>query len=155
MQQSRTDTVIVRYGAQDGPPPGVGEFEERAAMAENAYLGRAATRDLTRENKSTRVGSTMCFHENGLPDPTLDIPQAILNILSTSSTYAQACGVRRCSRLRNNVRFHAFGPPSRTTEPYFSSTRFIIFDKHAEIIALHQLEFPQYYPHPGFVVSLL
>src|SRR5258706_672288 len=46
-------------------------------------------------------------------------------------------------------------PPSRTTEPYFSSTRFIIFDKHAEIIALHQLEFPQYYPHPGFVVSLL
>ena len=36
---------------------------KRAAMAENAYLGRAATRDLTRENKSTRVGSTMCFRE--------------------------------------------------------------------------------------------
>ncbi len=31
----------------------------------------------------------------------------------------------------------------------FSSVRFIIFNKYADIIAQHQLEFPQYYPHPG------
>ena len=46
-----------------------------------------------------------------------------------------------------------FDPPSRTTKPYFSSTRFIIFNNHAEILALHQLEFPQYYPHPGSLIS--
>ncbi|TFK51931.1 glycerol kinase [Heliocybe sulcata] len=31
-----------------------------------------------------------------------------------------------------------------------TSTRFIIFDKHAEIVAQHQIEFPQYYPEPGW-----
>ncbi|KAH9479526.1 Glycerol kinase [Psilocybe cubensis] len=31
-----------------------------------------------------------------------------------------------------------------------TSVRFIVFDQHAEIIAQHQLEFPQYYPHPGW-----
>ncbi|KAJ7576940.1 glycerol kinase [Mycena floridula] len=31
-----------------------------------------------------------------------------------------------------------------------TSVRFIIFDKHADIVAQHQLEFPQYYPHPGW-----
>ncbi|KAG8759440.1 Glycerol kinase [Serendipita sp. 396] len=31
-----------------------------------------------------------------------------------------------------------------------TSTRFIIFDEYASIIAQHQLEFPQYYPHPGW-----
>ncbi|KAG8809786.1 Glycerol kinase [Serendipita sp. 399] len=31
-----------------------------------------------------------------------------------------------------------------------TSTRFIIFDEYAAIIAQHQLEFPQYYPHPGW-----
>ncbi|KAA1469090.1 glycerol kinase [Dentipellis sp. KUC8613] len=31
-----------------------------------------------------------------------------------------------------------------------TSTRFIIFDKYANIVAQHQLEFPQYYPHPGW-----
>lgn len=31
-----------------------------------------------------------------------------------------------------------------------TSTRFIIFDKFANIIAEHQLEFPQYYPQPGW-----
>ncbi|KAF9006010.1 glycerol kinase [Cyathus striatus] len=31
-----------------------------------------------------------------------------------------------------------------------TSVRFIIFDKHADIIAQHQLEFPQYYPNPGW-----
>ena len=34
-----------------------------------------------------------------------------------------------------------------------SSVRFIIFDKHADIVAQHQLEFPQYYPSPGFVIA--
>lgn len=29
--------------------------------------------------------------------------------------------------------------------------RFIVFDKYANIIAEHQLEFPQYYPNPGSV----
>ena len=29
------------------------------------------------------------------------------------------------------------------------SVRFIIFDKYANIISQHQLEFPQYYPNPG------
>ncbi|KAH8832905.1 glycerol kinase [Flagelloscypha sp. PMI_526] len=31
-----------------------------------------------------------------------------------------------------------------------TSIRFIIFDKHASIVAQHQLEFPQYYPNPGW-----
>ncbi|KAJ7210447.1 glycerol kinase [Mycena pura] len=31
-----------------------------------------------------------------------------------------------------------------------TSVRFIVFDKHADIVAQHQLEFPQYYPHPGW-----
>ncbi|KAF9531703.1 hypothetical protein CPB83DRAFT_848581 [Crepidotus variabilis] len=31
-----------------------------------------------------------------------------------------------------------------------TSVRFIIFDKHANIVAEHQLEFPQYYPNPGW-----
>ncbi|KAK7467411.1 Glycerol kinase [Stygiomarasmius scandens] len=31
-----------------------------------------------------------------------------------------------------------------------TSVRFIIFDKYANIVAQHQLEFPQYYPHPGW-----
>ncbi|KAI0316013.1 glycerol kinase [Amylostereum chailletii] len=31
-----------------------------------------------------------------------------------------------------------------------TSTRFIIFDKYANIVAQHQQEFPQYYPHPGW-----
>lgn len=29
--------------------------------------------------------------------------------------------------------------------------RFIVFDKYADILAQHQIEFPQYYPHPGCV----
>lgn len=32
---------------------------------------------------------------------------------------------------------------------WYRSVRFIVFDKHADIVAQHQLEFPQYYPHPG------
>ncbi|KAJ3928137.1 MAG: glycerol kinase [Lentinula lateritia] len=31
-----------------------------------------------------------------------------------------------------------------------TSVRFIIFDKYAQIVAQHQLEFPQYYPNPGW-----
>ncbi|THU80109.1 glycerol kinase [Dendrothele bispora CBS 962.96] len=31
-----------------------------------------------------------------------------------------------------------------------TSVRFIIFDKYANIVAQHQIEFPQYYPHPGW-----
>lgn len=31
-----------------------------------------------------------------------------------------------------------------------TSVRFIVFDKFANIIAEHQLEFPQYYPNPGW-----
>ncbi|KAH6916040.1 glycerol kinase [Coprinopsis sp. MPI-PUGE-AT-0042] len=31
-----------------------------------------------------------------------------------------------------------------------TSVRFMIFDQKADIIAQHQLEFPQYYPHPGW-----
>ncbi|TFK39928.1 glycerol kinase [Crucibulum laeve] len=31
-----------------------------------------------------------------------------------------------------------------------TSVRFIVFDKHADILAQHQLEFPQYYPNPGW-----
>ncbi|EIN09624.1 glycerol kinase [Punctularia strigosozonata HHB-11173 SS5] len=31
-----------------------------------------------------------------------------------------------------------------------TSTRFIIFDKYANIVAQHQIEFPQYYPNPGW-----
>ncbi|KAH8116455.1 hypothetical protein DFH11DRAFT_1506103 [Phellopilus nigrolimitatus] len=31
-----------------------------------------------------------------------------------------------------------------------TSVRFIVFDEHAVIVAQHQLEFPQYYPHPGW-----
>ncbi|KAI0079869.1 glycerol kinase [Panus rudis PR-1116 ss-1] len=31
-----------------------------------------------------------------------------------------------------------------------TSTRFIIFDKYADIVAQKQLEFPQYYPEPGW-----
>jgi hypothetical protein len=121
-------------------------------MAENAY--RAGLPLLVadqRKIKSTRLGAHG-LPSNSLSDPTLDIPQAALNILITSSTYAQACGARRCPRLRNNVRLPPFVPPSRTAERYFSSTRFIIFNNHAEIIVLHQLEFPQYYPHPGSVI---
>ena len=32
---------------------------------------------------------------------------------------------------------------------YGSSTRFIIFDQYANIVAQSQEEFPQYYPNPG------
>eukprot|EP00455_Lapot_gusevi_P005210 TRINITY_DN12189_c0_g2_i1.p1 TRINITY_DN12189_c0_g2~~TRINITY_DN12189_c0_g2_i1.p1 ORF type:complete len:508 (+),score=125.60 TRINITY_DN12189_c0_g2_i1:56-1579(+) len=32
-----------------------------------------------------------------------------------------------------------------------SSTRFILFDKQAQVVASHQVEFPQYTPHPGWV----
>ena len=35
------------------------------------------------------------------------------------------------------------------------SVRFIVFDQHADIIAQHQLEFPQYYPNHGFVYLLV
>ncbi|KAF9561219.1 glycerol kinase [Agrocybe pediades] len=35
-----------------------------------------------------------------------------------------------------------------------TSVRFIVFDEHADIIAQHQLEFPQYYPHPGSVTHV-
>ncbi|KAG8893592.1 Glycerol kinase, partial [Tulasnella sp. 417] len=31
-----------------------------------------------------------------------------------------------------------------------TSTRFIIFDSVANIVAEYQAEFPQYYPHPGW-----
>lgn len=31
-----------------------------------------------------------------------------------------------------------------------TSVRFILFNKYADIVAQHQLEFPQYYPHPGW-----
>ncbi|KAG7095770.1 hypothetical protein E1B28_006475 [Marasmius oreades] len=31
-----------------------------------------------------------------------------------------------------------------------TSIRFMIFDKHAKVVAQHQLEFPQYYPQPGW-----
>lgn len=31
-----------------------------------------------------------------------------------------------------------------------TSVRFIVFDSHAAIVAQSQLEFPQYYPHPGW-----
>ncbi|PIL25251.1 hypothetical protein GSI_13140 [Ganoderma sinense ZZ0214-1] len=31
-----------------------------------------------------------------------------------------------------------------------TSTRFLIFDKHADIVAQHQIEYPQYYPEPGW-----
>jgi glycerol kinase len=30
------------------------------------------------------------------------------------------------------------------------SARFIVFDQFANIIAQHQIEFPQYYPEPGY-----
>ena len=36
-------------------------------------------------------------------------------------------------------------------EPSCSSVRFMIFDQHADVVAQCQLEFPQYYPHPGYV----
>lgn len=29
------------------------------------------------------------------------------------------------------------------------SARFIVFDRYANIVAQHQIEFPQYYPEPG------
>lgn len=32
--------------------------------------------------------------------------------------------------------------------------RYIVFDKYANIVAQHQLEFPQYYPNPGYVADL-
>ncbi|KLO19006.1 glycerol kinase [Schizopora paradoxa] len=31
-----------------------------------------------------------------------------------------------------------------------TSVRFIVFDENADIVAQHQLEFPQYYPHPSW-----
>jgi len=30
-----------------------------------------------------------------------------------------------------------------------TSTRFLIFDKYADIVAQYQIEYPQYYPEPG------
>lgn len=30
-----------------------------------------------------------------------------------------------------------------------TSTRFLIFNTAGEVVALHQIEFKQYYPHPG------
>lgn len=56
--------------------------------------------------------------------------------------------VRRLPGLWNNVHDH------RTVEqivdlPCFRSTRFIVFDRYANIVVQHQIEFPQYYPEPG------
>ncbi|KAJ3553544.1 hypothetical protein NM688_g3551 [Phlebia brevispora] len=31
-----------------------------------------------------------------------------------------------------------------------TSTRFIVFDRYANVVAQHQIEFPQYYPQPGW-----
>jgi glycerol kinase len=30
-----------------------------------------------------------------------------------------------------------------------TSSRFLIFDTSGDVVATHQLEFKQYYPHPG------
>lgn len=30
-----------------------------------------------------------------------------------------------------------------------TSSRFLIFNQKGEVVATHQLEFKQYYPHPG------
>ena len=30
------------------------------------------------------------------------------------------------------------------------STRFLVLDKYANIVAQHQIEYPQYYPEPGY-----
>lgn len=43
----------------------------------------------------------------------------------------------------------------KLTPKYRSSVRFIVFDKHANIVAQHQLEFPQYYPNPGCIWTSL
>ena len=65
--------------------------------------------------------------------------------------------IHRFSRLWHYVRAHIcfllsyLGP---NHEIYLSSVRFIVFDQHADIVAQHQLEFPQYYPHPGYVTNL-
>ena len=37
----------------------------------------------------------------------------------------------------------------------FSSVRFIVFDQYANIVAQHQLEFPQYYDQPGYELLAL
>jgi len=48
-----------------------------------------------------------------------------------------------CSSLRIWVMFlHTLTSPR--------STRFIVFDEEATIVAQHQVEFTQYYPHPGY-----
>jgi glycerol kinase len=39
--------------------------------------------------------------------------------------------------------------------PQYSSVRFIVFDKFANIVAQHQAEFPQYYPQPGHATIFL
>ena len=42
-------------------------------------------------------------------------------------------------------------PSEKPTLTPTSSTRFLVFDKHADIVAQHQIEYPQYYPEPGCV----
>lgn len=34
-----------------------------------------------------------------------------------------------------------------------TSTRFLIFNTEGEVVALHQIEFKQHYPQPGYVVA--
>ena len=48
-----------------------------------------------------------------------------------------------------------YGPydPYLTYTSYFSSVRFIVFDRYANVVAQAQAEFPQYYPQPGFRIS--
>ncbi|KAF5316430.1 hypothetical protein D9619_006329 [Psilocybe cf. subviscida] len=62
--------------------------------------------------------------------------------------------------LRDLIRFplHTFASMAALKQGEFigaldcgtTSVRFIVFDKHADILAQHQIEFPQYYPHPGW-----
>ena len=48
------------------------------------------------------------------------------------------------------ARTHTLPAENPTLTPT-SSTRFLVFDKHADIVAQHQIEYPQYYPEPGCV----
>lgn len=67
--------------------------------------------------------------------------------------------VRRLARLRHYVSFSSsstsFIHSLCLNLRYFSSsTRFMIFDRYANIVASHQIEFPQYYPEPRYVITL-
>lgn len=113
----------------------------RSAKRSNNDIGKLDKRDSSLvwsiEKSYKTISYRQAIHS---PFPSLFLPNDL----------PQTRRVRWLFGLRNNVRL--YGSCHRPNHSKTSSSvRFIIFDKYADIVAQHQLEFPQYYPNPGCV----